>query len=339
MPSVRHRAALLLLSTCWALALPAQGTPRPPSHPEAAAFVDSAFTLARRHSLWRDTVSWARLRGDLDSALSGATRLEDAYPVVRLLLRRLGDRHSFLVLDSDEAPGIPSPSEDAGRRVVDRTPRLLERGRARIGYVHVPGNHELAADVVASWRSATRAALREQASSGACGWVVDLRANHGGDMWPMLEGLRPLLGPNLLGAFRSGGGERVTTEPWSAAGTRGATDAGDDGPDLHEAPVAVLTDGGTWSSGEAVVVSFRGRPLTRSFGMPTGGLSTANRIFRLPAHAQLYLTTTVLTDRRGRVYGGPIAPDELVAASRGMEAPLTAALAWLERQPACLRGR
>lgn len=40
--------------------------------------------------------------------------------------------------------------------------------------------------------------------------------------------------------------------------------------------VAVLFDGMTASSGEAVVVAFKQRPDTRSFGMPTCGLSTAN---------------------------------------------------------------
>ena len=39
--------------------------------------------------------------------------------------------------------------------------------------------------------------------------------------------------------------------------------------------VAVLTDGGVASSGEATVIAFRGRPDSRSFGAPTCGVSTA----------------------------------------------------------------
>ena len=33
------------------------------------------------------------------------------------------------------------------------------------------------------------------------GWIVDLRHNRGGNMWPMVAGLGPLLGEGRAGAF------------------------------------------------------------------------------------------------------------------------------------------
>jgi C-terminal processing protease CtpA/Prc len=76
--------------------------------------------------------------------------------------------------------------------------------------------------------------------------------------------------------------------------------------------VAVLTDNLVASSGEAVVVSFRGRPNTRSFGSATCGLSTANSGFRLSDGATLQLTTASMADRTRVNYGVSIAPDEAV---------------------------
>ena len=65
--------------------------------------------------------------------------------------------------------------------------------------------------------------------------------------------------------------------------------------------------------GEASVIAFRGRPNTRSFGTPTGGLSTANRSIQLSDGAWLYLTVAVMADRNLTRYGGPVGPDEVLS--------------------------
>jgi carboxyl-terminal processing protease len=91
--------------------------------------------------------------------------------------------------------------------------------------------------------------------------------------------------------------------------------------------VAVLTDNGIASSGEATVVAFKGRPGTRSFGMPTCGLSTANRGFAMSDGASLILTVSVMADRTRTRYGDSIVPDEIVTdASQAVQR----AIAWLQ---------
>jgi C-terminal processing protease CtpA/Prc len=96
--------------------------------------------------------------------------------------------------------------------------------------------------------------------------------------------------------------------------------------------VAVLTGPRTASSGEAVTVSIRGRPRTRSFGDPTRGLSTANQGFVLPDRAALILTVSVYEDRTGRRYGEQIAPDEVVPYT---DAAVQRAREWLARSSGC----
>lgn len=95
---------------------------------------------------------------------------------------------------------------------------------------------------------------------------------------------------------------------------------------LREPRVAVLTDGLAASSGEAVVISFRRRPNTRSFGTATCGLSTANSTFPLSDRAMLFLTTAVMADRTQARYGDVIVADETIAG----DAPVVErAVAWL----------
>jgi len=178
------------------------------------------------------------------------------------------------------------------------------------------------------------------ARDGACGWVVDLRHNLGGNMWPMLGSLGPLLGDGVVGYFIDRRGVRVG---WSVAG--GAVKAGEDTlytiatPERLAAlpPVAVLTSGNTASSGEAVTIAFRARPDTRSFGAPTSGLSTANGSFPLADGALLLIARSLMADRSGTAYGSTVHPDQPVArgVDRRLDAPLAAALAWLDGHPAC----
>ena len=100
--------------------------------------------------------------------------------------------------------------------------------------------------------------------------------------------------------------------------------------------MAVLTDNRTASSGEAIVIAFRKRPLTRSFGTPTYGVSTANRGFVLSDSATIYLTVSTMADRNGNQYGYKINPDELVTGEFMIDPTdndlvVKAAIIWLEK--------
>jgi C-terminal processing protease CtpA/Prc len=103
-------------------------------------------------------------------------------------------------------------------------------------------------------------------------------------------------------------------------------------PGGTKAPVAALQGPRTASSGEATLLSFVGRENTRRFGEPSMGLSTANGAYKLGDGATLVLTTALMADRGGQVYGGRIPPEEAVKGEKETE---EAALRWLEAQPGC----
>jgi len=198
-----------------------------------------------------------------------------------------------------------------------------------------------------------RIASIDSERSGTCGWVVDLRRNRGGNMWPMIAGLGPILGEGKVGAFVYPEGTEV---PWTyKAGVASEGDlrrvsAIEAAYVLRrgDGAVAVLTGRATGSSGEAVVVAFRGRPHTRSFGGQTAGLSTSNSAFRLSDGAMLLLTTAWFADRLGTTYGGIIEPDAVLdsagaehsaGASEPPDTVIAAALSWLLDQKSCRDGR
>lgn len=103
-----------------------------------------------------------------------------------------------------------------------------------------------------------------------------------------------------------------------------------------DAPVAVLCSRVTSSSGEAVLLAFLGHPRTRTFGLPTGGLTTGNGTHDLTDGSSLLLTDSLMTDRLGRVYEGGVVPDGHVAiawetVSKADDPVVRRAAAWLER--------
>nr|WP_308801701.1 S41 family peptidase [Streptomyces polyasparticus] len=176
----------------------------------------------------------------------------------------------------------------------------------------------------------------------ACGWAIDPRRNRGGNMWPMLAVVGPILGDGDVGAFVDAAGKKTG---WSVEQGSPRVDGAPMGWGASSpigkgsAPVAVLTGASTGSSGEAVTVAFRGRPDTRSFGAATSGVPTGNAPHHLSDGALLNLTEFEDADRTGRAYDGPIPPDQVVVhhlgRARKSDPVLDAATEWLSGQPAC----
>jgi C-terminal processing protease CtpA/Prc len=215
------------------------------------------------------------------------------------------------------------------------TVNSLPRG---IGYISVPAYSGGDAAGMREYAQGTHALLAPMRSSAPCGWVLDLRQNGGGNMWPMLAGLKPFLGSTELGSFAGpkGGGAR-----WVAGRGLGVEPA-DSLMSLESAPVAVLIGPRTASSGEAVGVAFHGRPRTRFFGQSSAGLANGNSTNRLPDGAMIMVMSVIDIDRNGQKFGEKIEPDEVVAPPTDarligtMEDPaVIAATRWLFTQTSC----
>ena len=91
-------------------------------------------------------------------------------------------------------------------------------------------------------------------------------------------------------------------------------------------PVAILTDEWTASSGEAVLLAFRGLENVRTFGAPTAGYASVNTVCTPYDGAQLWLTVAAdYCVRTGEVFcEDPVAPDVLT------NHPEREAAAWLD---------
>lgn len=297
----------------------------PPLSPAAESYLEAAMAMIRLKAYYSDRVDWPLATAQARLIASGAKDPHGTYEAITHLLAALGDHHSRF-LAPNRARAIDANASPGRLGVVSTVVN-------RHGYLAVPGyiggNEERKADYVAALRKGFTA----KESVDACGWIVDLRSNGGGNMYPMLAGLSPLLGTETLGYFL----HQANRTPWTALAAEPSS-----ARDLRR-PVAVLIGPRTASSGEATLISFIGRPSTRTFGQASGGFSTANSTFPLSDGAVLVITTALMADRNGRVYGGPIAPDQGVGSvADNAQASITgatidAASQWLDTQPPCIR--
>jgi C-terminal processing protease CtpA/Prc len=171
-----------------------------------------------------------------------------------------------------------------------------------------------------------------------CGWIVDLRRDTGGSMWPMFQAIRAIVGEPPFGSFVDSSGARTA---WAYPTSGEGSESGTVTPLSHpHGSIAVLTSRLTAGAAEAIVVSFRGRAETRSFGEPTWGTPTGSSFYSLADGALLQLTTAFDADRMGVEYRSRIRPDEALPVDWARlgtpdDPMIVAAGTWLRAQEGC----
>lgn len=318
----------LLLISCGGKEGGAPIAPPPPTADVSAAvqkYLDDLIQIMREHSIHRRTIDWTAFRTSVFTAAAGAQSPSQTYEAIRVALTLLGDGHSIYFTPGGSVIFVPRRNCFAQAQATPEIPN-------DIGYVRVPG---FAGGGAAATTFATglQNSIRNSDRDGLAGWIVDLRGNGGGNMWPMLAGVGPVLGEGLVGHFIDPDGMVTTWEYWDGASLINTLPVVRVNPPYRlrtgNPRVAVLIDNGIASSGEATAIAFKARPDTRFFGTATCGLSTANVSYTLSDGAVLILTVSTMADRTKALYGDAVTPDEVFAAQDGV---VDRAIEWLRSQ-------
>ncbi|OON69486.1 S41 family peptidase [Hymenobacter sp. CRA2] len=279
--------------------------PKPPS-PAVRKYLEEVISILQANSINRTAINWVAFKQQVLAKASSANTIEQAYPAVEAAIMALGEKHSLFV---------PARLVQRPQKPTDKQPPVYpdEPVPGDIGYIRIPwvvGSPEKLNEYITT----VQAHIRKRDKPALKGWIVDLRGNMGGNMWPMLAGVGPILGEDTLGyCFDS----YATKTAWRYEKGKALADGDVEAEAANyytlKSPnpvVAVLTDTLTASSGEAVAVAFKARKHTRSFGAGTCGVSTVRNRFYLSDGSLILLTTAVFADRRQVRYGHSLAPDE-----------------------------
>jgi carboxyl-terminal processing protease len=170
------------------------------------------------------------------------------------------------------------------------------------------------------------------ASRSCAGMILDLRGNLGGVAGMMMGAAGHFLAqPQTLGIMRTRGEEmRFVANP------RRATDAGKS-VEPFAGKLAILVDGLSASTSEMFAAAMQALGRARVFGERTAGQALPAMATRLPTgDVLMHVVADFVAPDGTRIEGRGVVPDELTPLTAadlgtGRDAPLEAALRWIER--------
>lgn len=283
----------------------------------ALQLLEDALLLMKKYPFRNDGLEWDSLRSSARSQLTQAKRCSDAHNVIDWCAQQLQLSHSFIMPPKNTAVYTNNTSS------LQRPVHLREvTGEIRtaiadmgIGYISIPWMRSTDPVIAAQLADSLQACIRQLAAQGATRWIVDLRKNTGGNCWPMLAGIGPLLGNGVCGYFVREGGKQTAYHYnagaiiYNGQSMCKASNVVELNP-TQKQWIAVLTGPNTSSSGEILALAFKGMPNVRLIGEPTAGLTTANTTFNLLDGSMLVLTICREADRTGKICEGKIIPDD-----------------------------
>lgn len=302
-------------------------------------YLNTFFQIVETNVINADELDFNSLRCDAEMLLAGAQSTSDIHDELNYLARRI-NKHSFVIspsvarewmgidnMDESEESNTPQEIEEAtGRRIDDQ-----------IAYLTVPQIGSLHEPTKTYYADTLQRLIKKLDTKNTNGWIIDLRANGGGNCWPMLAGIGPLIGEGTTGYFIAPDGSNpqawIYRDGVSYQDSIVSTSLSQPPYKLKnkKSKIAVLYGPATASSGEVVATAFRGRDNSRSFGQPSAGYASTNENYNLPDGAILFLTVSMYADRNKQLVPMQLLPDEIVEPQEEGDAALEAAIKWLKQ--------
>jgi len=276
--------------------------------PDAKAFLNEVLDIMEANFIRKNEIQWNDLRERMYAIAKNAKNIDDTYSAIQEALVLLNESHSCFIKPNGEYLFGLTRSCQAEKTTTPQVP-------SNIGYVKVRSFADATNSAAAyNYVNDIQLQIRTSDNSAIAGWIIDLRGNGGGNMWPMLAGIGPLLGDGTAGSFVDPD-NKIAVWGYRAGGAflNASTILQITNPYSTLKPdpkIAILIDNAVASSGEIIAIAFIGKEKAKLFGSPSCGHTTANTVFSLSNKSILILTTANITDRNGKVYGTSLIPDE-----------------------------
>lgn len=311
--------------------------------------------MIREQSVFRKNLKWDEVSAEVRSRAAAAKTEREKALAIRDVFARMNDVHSSLQFQGQSYGHYEAMDEAERQKLLP----LLERERGQTGkpatkllpdryaYILVPTIFAATPEAVQQAARELHQTVVELAKRAPAGWIVDLRLNGGGNLYPMLLGLRHLLGEGVVGGTVDADGRTVNEWVLKADALYWRDRTGErlfaqlglpvQAPDATAA-VIVLVGPLTRSSGQGLALAFQGRPHCRLLGEPTArGYTTVTAPFNPSPDVFLSLAVGFMTDRTGKPCQSQVLPEETAVGGDAFDdllqdAKVSAAIARL-RQP------
>lgn len=299
---------------------------------DAHNLIVEAIDILKSRPLGREAVDWNAVQHQLVSTIPADAQASHAHRAIQKAIAELNDNHArFNPPQSLNPPPQPAPAAVPKTQTVIAAPlpasHIVPTVPAgvmltnNIAFITVPMCSIADIEGLRNYASTLRAIVLDLNKQHPLRWIIDLRFNGGGNIWPMLVGLQPLLGDGVrttsidsdgtIARVRCDGGavwldqgsgpvEQLRIEPASQL-------------QIVNDKIAVLIGSWTMSSGELLALAFRGQ--ARFFGEPSAGMTTVTDYFPLSDGSILNLPISQMADRNGWAPRGAIRPDVTIEAA------------------------
>jgi carboxyl-terminal processing protease len=306
---------------------------------QASRRLDEAFSIMQKHYYKKDAVNWDSLKTAAKEKLNNSGNCEDAYETINWCFRQMSELHSFLMPLSTAAlynndASLLKAKPNLSKLVGKLKGELLADNS--IAYLNIPWISTSDPEICRNIADSIQRLVETLDGKGIEKWIIDLRNNTGGNCWPMIAGVGPLLGEGVCGYFITKDQKLAISYKNGAAMQGRHVRCEVSRPYKLKSPnhwIVVLTGPKTSSSGEILALAFKGKSQTYLYGQPTAGFTTANASYPLSDKSLLVLTVCQEADRDGKIYEGSIMPDELIGNDPLYpyeDAVKSAAMMWLQ---------
>lgn len=285
---------------------------------KANCLLDEALVFMQKNYYKRTNISWDSLAVLAKARLNNSGNCDDAYATITWCFHEINESHSFIM----PAEKAAIYNNDVANIVIK--PELADL----VGEIKGEVLSDSIAYLTVPWVSTTDPVIctriadsLQQLIAGLDGgkvtkWIIDLRTNTGGNCWPMLAGIGPLLGDGTCGYFVSDNEQIPISYRDGAAfqGKHNRCQVSKKGYHIRSGwkSIVILTGQQTVSAGEIVALAFKGKEQVHFYGEPTAGMTTANATYTLSDHSMLVLTVCREADFTGRICEGSIVPDRII---------------------------
>jgi len=290
------------------------------------SFVDKSIEFIEMNSIHTENVE--NIKRELYNKSQSLNSIDEIAPLYKEVFKQLNDYHGSLKYKG-KTYGWQNPNAATNLYLKDKIKtdkstfsKVIDK---KIGYIRITGNNDFSFKKVDSLANDIVSHINNINSNKIKGWIIDLRLNTGGNMYPVLLGLKEFIGYNVIfGGFRNAQNE--PTGNWEVNEGKLLIDGivldrkiDLDYPVKTDIPLVILTSCYTASAGEMIVISFIGRNNTFIVGEPTANYTTAVQGFEINDNGGINLSTDYVVDRNLNVYKSNILPDFEVLGGDNLE--------------------
>lgn len=276
-------------------------------------YLKEALGLMKRRSVNSNKLNWEKIYQEANTAAENVQTVAGTYPIIKKTLLKLEDSHSKF-FSPKQVEAYLLGYRITGQQFPEMKSAILE---GRYAYVQLPS---FASFNFAEWDEYVKTfwdKIAELESKHPKGWIIDIRDNEGGMFAPMYAAISPFLNQSKVIGWKDGFGKYIfmnfkNDKFYENNLARYQFKLGDQKIKIAKAPMVVLINQGTASSGEFAAISFVGQKNVSFVGTKTTGLTSANQEHKLADGAFLVLTEGNTVDRNKKEYaevGKGLQPD------------------------------